>query len=395
METERLAALQEAFKDELTDNILPFWLEHGWDTKNGGIQTALGEDGELLDSDKSVWFQGRTAWTYATAYRIIKEDAQYLEMAKSCLDFIEEYCVDSDGRYLFRVTAEGKPVIKRLRYIFSEAFAVLGMAAYSRASGDLRYAQKAEALFEQIQRTLKDPDALVPKFNPEIRSSTGLAVPMILLVVAQELREAVTERAEYYNVLIDGFINTILTTFVDRERKAIVEQVGMDGSFQYDHLEGRLINPGHGIEAIWFMLKEAKIREDKDLEREALTLLDWMWEWGWDNEYGGIIYFRDVLGKPSYEYWHDMKFWWPQTEAVLATLYAWQLSADQKYRQMFEEVYTYTMNHFPDRKGGEWYGYLHRDGRISTPLKGTMYKGPFHTPRMFLEGYEMLIKKIE
>jgi len=382
--------LTQEFKKELVEDILPFWARHGWDREHGGMMTALDRDGEILDSDKSVWFQGRTAWTYATAYRTIEANPEYLAIAQSCLSFIKQHCVDEDGRYFFRVTRSGEPVIKRSRYIFSEAFAALAMAAYSRASGERQYSEDAHALFLQIIRTLDDPLILTPKVNQQTRPTVGLAVPMILLVVAQEIREALPEQREYYTSYIAGSIRTILSTFVDRKHKALIEQANADGTFDFTHFEGRLINPGHSIEAIWFMLKEAKLKGDEALKGEALQLLEWMWDWGWDTEHGGIIYFRDVLGKPCYEYWHDMKFWWPQTEAVIASLYAWRMTGDKRYESMFNESYRYAMEHFPDRTGGEWYGYLHKDGRISTTLKGNMYKGPFHIPRMFLEGYELL-----
>ena len=384
------APLKETFKRELVNGILPFWATHGWDRESGGMITSLDRRGEVLDSDKSVWFQGRSAWTYATAYRTIEQDPLYLEIARSCLAFIDDHCIDVDGRYFFRVTRTGEPVIKRSRYIFSEAFAALALAAYSRATGERGYAQRAHELFARIILTLDTPGMLSPKVNQETRPSVGLAVPMILMAVAQEIRDALPSQSEYYNAFIDHSITTILTTFVDREHKAIVEQANADGTFDYTHFEGRLINPGHSIEAIWFMLKEARLRSDTKLATEALTLLDWMWEWGWDKEYGGIIYFRDVLGKPAYEYWHDMKFWWPQTEAVIAALYAWDMTKEPRFERMFDDAYTYAMSHFPDREGGEWYGYLHKDGRVSTTLKGNMYKGPFHIPRMFLEGYGLL-----
>ncbi|MDX9916002.1 MAG: AGE family epimerase/isomerase [Sphaerochaeta sp.] len=385
--------LRLQFRKELVEDILPFWTRYGWDQECGGMITSLGEDGEILDSDKSVWFQGRAAWTYATAYRTIEENPEYLAIAKSCLYFAERYCVDSDGRSFFRVTRTGEPVIKRSRYIFSEAFLALGLAAYSRATGKELYGHSAHAVFRQILRTLDAPGTLIPKVNPKTRPTVSLAVPMILLAVAQEIRDAFPQQREYYTSFIDQAINTILTTFVDREHEALIEQANADGSFDFAHFEGRLINPGHALEAIWFILKEAKLRGDDGLKGEVLQLLDWMWQWGWDTEHGGIIYFRDVLDKPCYEYWHDMKFWWPQTEAIIAILYAWQMTGEEQYQRMFNDIYTYTMARFPDRRGGEWYGYLHKDGRISTTLKGNMYKGPFHIPRMFLEGYGLLKRR--
>ena len=113
-------------------------------------------------------------------------------------------------------------------------------------------------------------------------------------------------------------------------------------------------------------------------------MLDWMWERGWDREYGGILYFVDVNGLPVQEYWHDMKFWWPQNEAIIATLLAYQLTGESKYAQWHSMIHDWAYSHFPDAEHGEWFGYLHRDGSISSTAKGNLWKGPFHLPRMQL-----------
>ena len=118
-------------------------------------------------------------------------------------------------------------------------------------------------------------------------------------------------------------------------------------------------------------------------------MLDWMWKRGWDNEYGGILYFVGVDERPVQEYWHDMKFWWPHNEAEIATLLAWQLTGEERYAAMHAQVHDWSWQHFPDPEHGEWFGYLHRDGTVSNPSKGTLWKGPFHIPRMMLMGWQI------
>ncbi len=116
----------------------------------------------------------------------------------------------------------------------------------------------------------------------------------------------------------------------------------------------------------------------------ALQILDWSWEWGWDKEYGGIINFRDCKGLPHQDYSQDMKFWWPRMEAVIASLYAFRLTGDEKYRRKHEMVDDYLYAHVPDSGYGEWYGCLHRDGTVAQSAKGNLFKGPFHIPRMLM-----------
>jgi N-acylglucosamine 2-epimerase len=378
--TEHIPSL---FKEELTTSILPFWLKHGLDPIHGGILTGLGRDGTLLESDKSIWFQGRAAWTFATAYRVAEKNEDYLLAAKSCLDFLKSHAQDTDGRFFFRVSRSGEPIIKRSRYIFSELFAALGSAAYSRAVGEEPV--WAEAIFAQALKTLEG-DLLEPKF---LRKSEGFALPMIIIVVAQELRAANPKRSDYYDSLIATLIEKIERLFINEENQCVLEQTGIDGVPQFDHFEGRMLNPGHAIEGAWFIMKEAKIQNNSSYFDLGKKMLDWMWEWGWDKEDGGIIYFKDALGHPPYEYWHDMKFWWPQTEAVIATLFAYQQSGDEHYLTHFNQIYEWTLKHFKDEEHGEWYGYLHKNGSLSVDLKGNMFKGPFHIPRMFLEGIEL------
>jgi len=378
------------YRQRLITNVLPFWVDHGLDQVNGGMYTGLDRDGSLLETDKSVWFQGRALWTFATAYLEVEQLPQYMAVCDSLVDFLERHCFDEDGRMFFRVTADGKPVIKRLRYFFSETFAIIGWAAYSRASGRKEYAQKAYELFQRVLFYRDTPGILLPKFNQENAPSRGVGVTMILLNTAQELRKACPEHIEYLNTMIDSFINEIETYFVRPELSLVLEQCAPDGTAQADHFEGRLLNPGHAIEGAWFIMNEARHRGgDLHLKELGLKMLDWMWTLGWDTAYGGIIYFRDALGKSATEYWHDMKFWWPQNEAAIANLMAFSLSGESRYEENFLKVHAYVHEHFADDTYGEWYGYLHRDGSLSTPLKGNLYKGPFHIPRMYMVCMEL------
>lgn len=389
------------YRRSLTDSVLPFWLKYGMDPVHGGIYTGLDRDGSILETDKSVWFQGRALWTFAQAYMATssygEKHPEYLDACRSLVDFIEKHCTDkSDGRMYFRLTKDGKSVIKRLRYFFSETFAVIGFAAYGRASGKKEYVQKAFDLLKKIERIRTQPGLLIPKFDQTNASSRGFGVPMILLNTAAELRAAVRhfnmDGEAFCTEYMDALLNEIKTYFIRPDLKAVLEQCASDGSVQRDHFEGRLLNPGHAIEGAWFMMKEGLSRGDTELQKLGVDMFDWMWERGWDKKYGGIIYFRDIDNKSLSEYWQDMKFWWPQNEAVIASLYAYTITGRKKYKDRFVCAHNYFHERFPDAKYGECYGYFHRDGTLATPLKGNMYKGPFHIPRMYMEGAALLEK---
>ena len=388
---EDLKSIRERYLDRLVNDELPFWLEHGIDRVNGGIYTCLDRDGSLLDTDKSVWFQGRALWVFAHAYNTIEKRPEYLEACRLLVDFIERHCFDTDGRMFFRVTADGRGVTKRIRYFFSETFAIVGFAQYAIASGDDSYKEKAMRLFENVERIRTTPGILIPKNDPEVRPTRSFAGPMILLNVLSELRAACPERDEWITGYIRKMLKEIETYSWRPELGCVLEEVAYDGSINADHFEGRIINPGHAIEGAWFIMNEARYEKDEHYMKLGLEILDAMWEKGWDSEFGGgIIQYRDAFGKPLSEYHHGMKFWWPQCEALIANLMAYRETGNEKYLEHFFEVEKYVEERFVDREYGEWFGYFYRDGKRSTDLKGNLYKGPFHIPRMYMKCIEII-----
>lgn len=380
-----LAYWAEKYKEDLTENIMPFWLKNGLDREHGGIYTCLNRDGSLMDTTKSVWFQGRFAFTCSFAYNQVAQNQEWLDAAKSTLDFIEKYCFDENRRMYFEVTADGTPLRMR-RYAFSESFAAIAMAEYAAATGDAEYARKALAVFKDMRRFLNTPGILEPKYLPTVQCQ-GHSITMIMINVASCIKKVIEDPE--LDIQIDESVHALRTYFMHPEFKALLETVGPNGEF-IDTLSGRTINPGHCIETAWFLFDVAEARGgDKELTDLALTILDWSWDWGWDEQYGGIINFRDCKNLPSQDYAQDMKFWWPQTEAIIATLYAYKLTGNERYLKMHRMISDWTYAHFPDSEYGEWYGYLHRDGSVAQPAKGNLFKGPFHIPRMMTKAYTL------
>lgn len=373
------------YRADLTDNILPFWLEHGLDSKHGGIYTCLDREGKLMDPTKSVWFQGRFAFVCSFAYNQVERRPEWLDAARQTLDFIEQHCFDADGRMYFEVAADGTPLRMR-RYVFSESFAAIAMAEYALATGNQSYAEKALKIFKDMRRFLTTPGLLAPKYLPSVEAQ-GHSITMIMINVASRLKKVIADPE--LDRQIDESLFKLKNDFMHPEFKALLETVGPAGEF-IDTCNGRVINPGHCIETAWFLFDVAMDRGgDKNLIDLGLTILNWSWDWGWDETYGGIINFRDCRNLPPQDYSQDMKFWWPQTEAIIANLYAYKLTGNELYLKRHRQVSEWAYGHFPDHEFGEWYGYLHRDGTVAQPAKGNLFKGPFHIPRMMVKGYQL------
>ena len=387
MQTERMSELLDIYRDGLLKDTLRFWIPRSIDQEYGGYLTALDQDGSVLHTDKAVWVQGRFAWLLATLCNTVERRPEWLELSRHGIDFLNRHCFDADGRMFFSVTRDGRPLRKR-RYLFSEAFAVIALAALGIATGEEPFKRQALDLFRLILRYHTTPGLLPPKVIPATRPMKSLAMPMILIVTSQELRKAVDD--PICSEVIDRSIREIESDFLKPEFECVLEMVGPGGEF-YDTYEGRTVCPGHAIEAGWFALEEARQRNnDERLIALGTKIIDWSLKTGWDPQYGGIVYYSDARGLPGTEYAHDMKLWWPHNEAIIATLLAHELTGAPRYEQWHRTVHDWAYAHFPDRLHGEWFGYLHRDGTVSTRLKGNMWKGPFHLPRMQLYCWKRL-----
>ena len=393
---DRMRQLSETYRNGLLDDTLPFWINSAVDLEHGGFTMALNRDGSLLDSDKGMWQQCRFTWLLGELYnqadslglsRDVRVD-QWLELCRHGIEFIDRFGFDAtDGRMWFHVARDGRPIRKR-RYAFTESFAAIAYGEYACASKSDEYAEKARRCFRCFIDHNLNPKNVTPKFT-QTRPTKAIGFPMMTIVTAQELRDSIgLDEAEAW---IDRGIETIRRDFMKADREVVMETVGPRGEI-LDHFDGRTLNPGHAIEAAWFIMREGQLRGDSQLIEMGRTMLDWMWARGWDGEYGGLLYFVDLEGLPVQEYWHDMKFWWPHNEAIIATLLAYQLTGDERYEAMHREVHDWAYGHFPDAQFGEWFGYLHRDGSVSVQLKGNLWKGPFHLPRMQLVCWRILAR---
>ena len=376
-----LEQCRDRYVTELKGNIMPFWLRYGLDRENGGVFTCLDRDGTLMDTTKSVWFQGRFGFIASYAYNNVERNPEWLAASKSCLEFIEKHCFDTDGHMFFTVTGEGAPVQKR-RYVFSECFAIMAMAEYALASGDRTYAEKALELFERTRTMLATPGFLKPKTT---RKGFSHSITMMLINVVAVLKKVIDDPC--MDEQLESSLAVIEGKLLHPEYRTVLESVDECGNL-VDTIDGRVINPGHCIETAWFLMDSAPLFKDPDKVRKlGLQIFDWDFEWGWDKDFGGVINFRDCRNFPPQDYSQDMKFWWPQCETIIASLYAYKLTGDTSYLEIHRRANDWAFEHFADPEYGEWYGYLHRDGSVAQPAKGNIFKGPFHVPRMMVKAW--------
>jgi len=367
--------------NELWGSVVPFWMEHSLDRELGGYFNLLDRDGGRFGDDKHVWLQGRQVWMLSKLFGD-GGDERHLEAARLGAEFLREHAVGPDGRAYFQLRRDGAPVGIQ-RKIFSECFLVMAYAEYARASGDATYRVLALELFDRVLALVDDPTPLGRPVLAGQRPAQDLSVPMILLNLVAELRGApgsdtFADRPDYDDIERRCVARMLL--HFDRARGLVREQVAPDGT-PIDAPEGRLLNPGHAVEAAWFLAEVAHRVGDAGLEADAFAMMEGALDAGWDAEHGGLLYFLDADGfSPTQLEW-SMKLWWPHCEAMIGTLMAWRRTGEARWWERFDRIATWTMDRFPDPEHGEWFGYLTREGEVSQRFKAGPYKGCFHVPR--------------
>ena len=388
MDRQKLQEARTWVREELECSA-SFWLEHGMDREHGGVYTCLDRKGEIYSTDKSVWMQGRCGWIFAFLCHNYGIKQEWLDASKSCLDFMEAHCFNHEcgDRMYFTVTAEGQPLRQR-RYYFSEAFCAIANAEYYGVTGDkarLERARQCYDLYWDLSQGKPDPVGMGPKTIPETRTGRAFGTPMIILNVTGVLLRTDPERRPLYEERAQQCVDDIFRYHVKPDLKCTLENVDADGAPRLWYTEGRTVNPGHDIEGVWFLLEHARRTGDKVLVQKAAKMFDWAIAAGWDQEYGGLLYFTDCLGKPPEAYEHDMKLWWPHNEILIASVMLYRDTGEEIYLDWFYKTLDYCKAHFADPEYGEWYGYLRRDGLPTQPsTKGSTFKGPFHLPRSMI-----------
>jgi N-acylglucosamine 2-epimerase len=368
---------QNLYYNNLFANVIPFWMNHSKDSEYGGYFTCLDRDGSVYDTDKFIWLQARQVWTFSMLYNQVDQKKEWLDFASHGADFLIKHGQSKDGSWFFSTNREGKPLIAPYN-IFSDCFASQAMAQLAKATGESKYRTLAESTFQNILTRRDNPKGKWSKAIQGTRPLKNFALPMILSNLAIELDEILDESIK--TELISQCVHEVMEVFYHQESGLILENVTPDGHFS-DSFEGRLLNPGHAIEAMWFIMDIGVKNQDKDLINKAKDITLHTLDYAWDKEFGGIYYFMDLLKKPVQQLEWDQKLWWVHIETLIALLKGYLHTKDERCWQWFKKVHDYTWSKFIDEKYGEWYGYLKRDGNKLLPLKGGKWKGCYHVPR--------------
>jgi len=374
------------YKNELLEHVLPFWMNCSKDEINGGYFTCLNRDGSVYDTDKFMWLQGREVWCFSFMYHHVETRPEWLAMALHGAGFLKKFGRDDEGSWYFSLTADGKPLVQPYN-IFSDCFATMAFAALDKALPSDLHKQIALDTFQNILKRQHSWKGKYNKAYPGTRPLKNFALPMILCNLALELEHIIGK--ERVDEFVPVLIHEVMEVFYQPKVGLILENVYEDGSY-CDSFEGRTLNPGHAMEAMWFIMDLGKRLGDDGLIEKAKDIMLQTLQHSWDREHGGIFYFMDVKGAPPQQLEWDQKLWWVHVETLVALAKGYALTGDERCASWFETLHHYTWEHFKDPEYGEWFGYLNREGKVLLPLKGGKWKGCFHLPRSLYQVWKTL-----
>jgi len=378
--------LANQYRDELLNNILPFWLDKSQDKEFGGYYTCLDRRGDVYDTDKFIWLQGRQVWLFSMMYNKVEKKQEWLDCAIQGAEFLLKYGHDGNLNWYFSLTREGKPLVQPYN-IFSYTFATMAFAQLSLATGNEEYGRIAKETFNKIIEKQSNPKGQWNKAYPGTRDLKGFSLPMILCNLALEIEHLIDR--ELIDQTIETCLNEVMNVFYKEEYGLILENVTPEGEFS-DSYEGRLLNPGHSLEAMWFIMDLGVKLNRPDIIEKATKIALRTIEYGWDTKHEGIFYFMDIKGHPTQQLEWDQKLWWVHIETIITMLKAYQLTGSKEALRWFEKLHDYTWTHFKDEENPEWFGYLNRQGEVLLDLKGGKWKGCFHIPRGLYQSWKIL-----
>lgn len=377
------------YKSELIDNVVPFWLTKSQDKEYGGYFTCFDRKGDVFDTDKFIWLQGRQVWLFSMLYNKVEKQQEWLECAIQGAEFLKKHGHDGDYNWYFSLNRKGVPLVVPYN-IFSYTFATMAFGQLSLATGNEEYAEIAKKTFDKVISKRDNPKGKWNKTYPGTRPLKGFSLPMILSNLTLEIEHLL--EPEIVEQTMEECIHEVMEVFLRPELGGIiVENLNVDNSLS-DSFDGRLINPGHGVEAMWFIMDLGERLNRPELIEKAVKTTITMLEYGWDKEYGGIFYFIDRKGYPPQQLEWDQKLWWVHIEALISLIKGYQLTGSEECLTWFNKVHVYTWKHFKDPDYPEWWGYLNREGKVLLDLKGGKWKGCFHVPRGLYQCWKTLEK---
>ena len=386
-----LCALRAELERELTQRILPFWMERAVDERHGGFVGLIPEDGvPRADAPKGGVLNARILWTFSAALRVLG-DCRYRAPADRAAAYFRAHFLDPvHGGAYWMVDAAGRPADDR-KHVYAQAFAIYALSEHARATGDEGSLRDAVALFRLVEEHARDgasggyQEAFGRDWVPldDVRLSEEDAPERKSMNTHLHLLEAYTN---LYRARPDGLLRRRLAELVELFLGTIVGPSGhVCPFFDEDWTpKSSAVSYGHDIETSWLLLEAADVLDDAETRERvrelSVRMADAVLVAGYDPA-GGLY----TGGGPGGVTDTD-KEWWPQAEAIVGFVSAYQVTGRDDFLEAARRTWAFTERHLLDRERGEWHRRVAADGTLRRGHeKVGPWKCPYHNGRACLE----------
>lgn len=383
-----LSDMAALYKKQLFE-IMKEWAAHTIDDVNGGYITDFGEEWKLISLRKNIWAQARQTYMFAAYYEYSGKQEKWLRLAKAGRDFLVTNAYAGDGRWNYEVSEDGKSIIEGTTTIFTDLFALIALSEYSYVSGDKTDLPLIQQTFERAEKNLKDPyfkDIKPHVWREEIDRHSPYMIAIHSSMVAEQVLGSNITRP-----FIKFCIDKLLNFFGANESGFLLESLKRDGHV-WDTKEGRIVNPGHILEGMWFCIDYARKISDERIIEQALKIIRKTAEAAVDTEYGGVIHRFDCWNQQEDDMVEtdtgalkaDYKVDWVNCESLYAFALAAVLLKDKESIECFLKQHQFCQRYFRPAEGGDWYPVLDKNGTPVRKNKGGMHRVAFHVPRALM-----------
>lgn len=384
--------MMKGFKDELQNNILPFWINKMTDNQNGGFYGQINGYNRLQPhANKGAVLNARILWTFSAAYRILGND-QYLTTAQRAYTYIRDNFIDKEyGGVYWELDYLGKPVNTK-KQVYAQGFVIYGLSEYYRVTQDAEVLQLAQSLFILLEKHRdKESGGYFEAFTREWKPIEDMRLS------EKDANEKKSMNTHLH--ILEPYTNLLRVWNDPHLRKAQEELISifldkiLDNQSYHQHLffdeqwtvKSTAISYGHDIEAAWLLYEAAQVLNYEGAMQQVLAIClkiaDAASEGLQDD--GSMIY------EKNNNHIDTDRHWWVQAESIVGYMYAYKISKDERYKQYAEQLWIYIQNNITDRTYGEWIWSRNDEGEINrNEDKAGFWKCPYHNSRMCLEMIE-------
>ncbi|NKB69387.1 MAG: N-acylglucosamine 2-epimerase [Candidatus Latescibacteria bacterium] len=397
-----LAGIEERLERLLLENILPFWYPQMLDREYGGYRLNHDAAGHWQGpADKALVTQARTLWFFARLYNDGYGGPEHLQAARHGFQFLRDKLWDDEyGGFYWAVDHRGETATRPHKHLYGQGFGLYALAEYIEATGDTAAVRLASELFGLLESRAHDSEwgGYREFFGRDWGAPPADVGPYVGGVKAAKLMNTHLHLMEpfttYLQVSGNELVRRRLVELILVQSNAVVrKEVGActdKYAADWTPLTGpqfERVSYGHDIENVWLLVEACRAAglPNGPLLDLYRTLMDYSLQYGYDHEQGGF-YGDGNFGAPA-----DVrsKTWWVQAEGLVAALYMYELTGEQRYWTVFEQTLQWIETRQADWAVGDWHSVVNQDGSTGYGKAGA-WKSPYHNGRAVLQCLEVL-----